>query len=376
MMLKRLPYILAVAVTFFLAAACEKADDETIPVLTISQNIWSAQGGTLAVSIAATSTWTLDVEYADGQQTGWIHFSPASGSGFGSSVMTVDANTGSSARQAVVRLSSPNYSATSSVSQSSGSAPGGPVWMEMPATDKTGCVLLIHDMSGGRYVSMEKSGVRNWSCYWDYDNHLSHWVAYPLNKGLIGSGKRTDAWGFDPLLDASMQPDVNVKYGGGWTRGHQIPSADRLSYSANVSTFYSTNMTPQDYDFNCGIWANLEGKVRDYSVTSDTLYVVTGCDIAGSTALSGWNTGFQVPVPSAYYKALLRKKGSTYSAIAFYFPHTAEIAGKNFMDYIISVDELESRTGVDFFVNLPVVLGADKAGEIESADPKTTVKDW
>ena len=356
-------------------AACEE-DDETIPVLTVSRAMWTAEGGTLTVDIAATSTWKFEVEYSEGQSKDWIHFFPLSGSGFSSTVMTIDPNKDDGSRQATVVLRSPHYSSKAEISQSGGAVTKVPMWMEMPSIDADGMGFFTHDMLGGLYMGMEKSGVRNWSFLWDYENHLSHWVAYPLNKGLIGSGGRSEQWGLDPLLPHDIQPNVTVTYGGGWTRGHQIPSADRLNHDANVSTFYATNMTPQQYDFNSGIWAALEQKVRTYSTKCDTLYVVTGCDINGYTDKSGNNTGFRVPVPVAYYKALLRRKGSDWSAVGFYLPHDKSIADGNCMDYIISVDELEAKTGIDFFVNLPVVLGNAKADAIESADPTQTVKNW
>ena len=100
-------------------------------------------------------------------------------------------------------------------------------------------------MKGGRYENESRSGTRNWSFYWDYDEHLAIWVAYPHNRNLIGSGSRSNAWGLDPLLPGSLQPQVATgSYGGGWTRGHQIPSADRLTYAANVSTFFCMSPMP------------------------------------------------------------------------------------------------------------------------------------
>ncbi len=364
------------AAALFFAAACEPGEEETIPVLTVGSTLWKAAGGTVAVQVAATSTWKFEVEYAAGQPTDWIHFDPVSGAGFGSSTMTVDANSCDSPRQATVFLRSPHYFAKAEISQSGG-VMAGPQWLEMPAVnDADGIGFFTHNMSGGLYVDSEKSGVRNWSFLWDYENHLSHWVAYPLNKGLIGKGGRTDIWGYDPLIPADQQPNITKTYGGGWSRGHQIPSADRLNREANISTFYATNMTPQNYDFNGEIWADLEQQVRGYSSKCDTLYVVTGCDIRGYRMSSGWNTGFSVPVPVAYYKALLRRKGSDYSAVGFYLPHDPLIAGDSFMDYIMSIDELEQKTGVDFFVNLSVVVGTSNADAIESADPLQTVKNW
>lgn len=242
-----------------------------------------------------------------------------------------------------------------------------PHWLELPAyqEDDNHCTL-IHDMQGGLYKSSSYSGVRNWTGFWDRNEHLCYWVAYPLNQGLRGSGSRTNQWGLDPLLPASEQPDLTSgSYGGGWTRGHQIPSADRLEYAPNVSTFYGTNMTPQQYDFNGGIWANLENAVRNYAVQSDTLYVVTGCLVENSTSYSGYNSGFRVKVPTHYYKALLSKNGKNYKAIGFLMPHSADIANDDYWDYRMTIDELEEQTGIDFFPNLKAVLGESPAEDIE-----------
>ena len=283
-MSRRLAILGSLLALGLLFLSCED-DEETIPVLTVGTTLWKAGGGAATVQVAATSTWKFEVEYSGGQ-TGWIHFDPVSGSGFGSSTMTVDANSGDSPRQATVFLRSPHYFAKAEISQSGG-VMAGPQWLEMPAVnDADGFGFFTHNMSGGLYVDSEKSGVRNWSFLWDYENHLSHWVAYPLNKGLIGKGGRTDIWGYDPLIPADQQPNITVTYGGGWSRGHQIPSADRLDREANISTFYATNMTPQNYDFNGEIWADLEQQVRSYSSKCDTLYVVTGCDIRGYTMSS------------------------------------------------------------------------------------------
>ena len=174
------------------------------------------------------------------------------------------------------------------------------------------------------------------------------------------------------MIPASMQPNMGSTYGGGWTRGHQIPSADRYNTAANKSTFYPTNMTPQEYNFNAKIWANLEQKIRDYAVSSDTLYVVTGCVLDGSTTYSGSNSGFTVKVPAAYFKAALQKSTSTsvgrsgWRAAAWYLPHDSGIASGRFTDYVMTVDALEAKLGYDLFVNLPAKVGKTLADQIEA----------
>lgn len=61
-------------------------------------------------------------------------------------------------------------------------------------------------------------------------------------------------------------------------------------------------------------------------------------------------------MPKYFYMALLHynKATDTYHAIAFWTLHQdASDTNKNYGDYVISIDELEKRTGIDFFCNLP-----------------------
>ena len=350
----------------------------------------SAEEGSVWVDVTATGNWTIALEFADGQD-GWATITPDTGSGKRSDVrLKYQANTGEATRSVTLFLvPDKGNSARATVVQygSGGSqgqagdygydvAPAALDWLELPATvPGDGRELLIHDMAGGKYKYKAVSGVRNWSCYWDYDDHESLWVAYPHNNGLKGSGNRSDQWGvFDPCLPSNLQPNLGSTYGGGWTRGHQIPSADRYVYAANVSTFYPTNMTPQDYDFNSGIWAKLENAVRDYASKSDTLYVVTGALFDSSSRYSGSNSGFRVKVPTHYFKALLYSGSSSYATngymmAGFIMPHDTDIANGEYKDYICSIDRLEEQTGIDFFPNLAVKIGKEAADKLEAATP-------
>lgn len=369
--------LLAATLTLF---SCQgtgpSGESDVIPVMKVPRETEAAAGGSQFVKVAAAGQWTMSVDYIDGD--GWIHLSKTTDSGNASVDMTIDPNDAETPRKATLVLKTSNHEVSKEITQMGKVTAATSGWLELPAFEqKNGFFFGTHSMDGGAYVSKEKSGVRNWSFYYDYDAYVSWWVAYPLNRGLRGSGSRSDSWqATDPLLPASAVCDVTSTYGGGWTRGHQIPSADRLDYAANVSTFYPTNMTPQDYDLNSGIWAHLEDQVRNWSFSSDTLYVCTGADIRKSTSLSGSNTGHRAKVPTHYYKALLRKRGSDYSAVGYYMPHTSSIAGEDFQDYVYSISELESLTGIDFFVNLPALLGADKAKAIEEASPSETLKNW
>lgn len=386
--------------------SCQKQEDETIPVLKVPQAVVSAQGGGQSLEVAATSSWTLSVDYS-GAETGWIELAQTAGSaGVYYVRMNVTPNDGENPRSATLTLKGITLKATAQVSQAGtgGSvAAAAPMWMELPALDRPELYFFTHDWEGGQYISRQHSGMRNYSFYWDPKSYVSHWVAYPLNKGLrSGNYGRYDSethggtFIADPILTSMnlRQPNLSSRsYGGsdtmvgaprdgveGWARGHQIPSYDRQDCEgANKATYYVTNITPQQYDFNGKIWATLEGLVRKYGDSSDTLYVVTGCDISNSPGWSGSNSGVAARVPGAYYKALLRLKNNTYSAAAYYLPHSYDIAFGSQSDlskYLISVSDLEKKVGVDFFAILPTVVGKDQASAIEKADPKTVVSKW
>ena len=354
--------------------SCEKEEPVTpAPVLKLAKTQVGSGKGSQFVSVQAAGSWTLSSEAS------WVRFTPSSGSGDNAAVsLNYEANPDDKARSASITLTCGDRKSVVTLRQNAPSEDPQPEtdsgsstkrrWMELPETkDNDGLFFYTHDMT------VASKTVRNYSFYCDEKALVARWVAYPLNKGLIGNGSRSNEWGFDPLLPARKQPYVLSTFRGGWTRGHQIPSADRLNYAANVETFYGTNMTPQDYDFNCAIWADLEGKVRSYASQSDTLYVVTGCCFEKSTRWSGSSSGFSVKIPTHYFKALLYKGPASaakatdgYMAAGYLLPHDSGIANRDYKAYILSIDRLEAETGFDFFPNLVKKIGQDKADEIEA----------
>ena len=391
--LRILPLLAGLALLF----ACEKQPQADTSLAVTPRSTWlEAEAGTVFVTVTASADWTLRLEFPSGTPA-WASIGPEAGSGNRADVvLRFEANESENSREVNLVLTGLGNTVSVKVNQSGktvnpgpgpdpgqGSgygydvAPAGLDWLELPAlVAGDGREMLIHNMDGGKYLNQARDGVRNWSCYWDYAEHLSLWVAYPLNNALKGSGSRSNAWGFDPVLPVAFQPDLtHGSYGGGWTRGHQLPSADRLAtYKANASTFVPTNVTPQDYNFNGEIWADLENKVRGYASQSDTLYVVTGCLFEQSDRWSGSNSGFPVRIPTHYFKALLYKGSSTYAtagymAAGFFLPHDSGIAGGKYLDYLCSIDELEQKTGIDFFPNLALKTGESVAGRIEAEAP-------
>ena len=343
--------------------------------------------GTQFVSVKCAGDWTLELVSEDGVAIDWARLNVTSGTGNKSNIqLSYDSNAEQASRTLVLFLDNGAKSVSCKMTQQAlGAAPepeepDAPTdlektkWLELPAMNNSALGYYSHSfkMNGNTY--------RNYSFGWSQKDRVALWVAYPLCKLYTnGSAGRTNAWAMDPLLgDNSAAPFGG--YCGDYARGHQLPSADRqCCYDANAQTFYGTNMTPQLNAHNEGIWSSLENKVRNIANSSDTTYVVTGVVVSASGKKEKDSYGNSVTVPDAYFKVLLRySKSSTlgqWNAAAFYLEHRSysESLGK---EHSMSVDELEKKTGFDFFVNLPAKVGADQAAKIEATDPANVALWW
>lgn len=208
--------------------------------------------------------------------------------------------------------------------------------------------------------------MRNYSMCFDINKYAALWVAYPLHSCYTSGGagrayQSSEVWPYDPDISQTYQAVGKSGYSG-LTRGHQIPSADRqANIDMNAQTFYMSNMTPQGYDFNGGIWAALESRVRSYQC-KDTLYVVTGAHWENTNYRVG--KGNRYPVPTHYYKVLLRTVGGNtgmavteaqrgdLKCIGFWLDHSA--SGTINKSYCKSVAEIERLTGHTFFPDVDV----------------------
>ncbi len=394
--------MICAGVVMLALSSCGSGGKEDVlpPIVEVKTAVVEAGGYSQFIYVKASSSWRITITSVDGgEPVDWIIVDPSSGSGDMDVTLKVEANKSEKERSAVITVENSAGKASKTISQkakgsevkpdptpSGGNLSPKTGWMELPAIPE-GMDAFTHSMTVGSVST------RNYSFLWDYDNLVAPWVAYPLCKWNIGNNiKRTNAWGLDPLLPEGKQPVLYrgfSKGNNGWyARGHQIPSADRLtSYESNSMTFYGTNMTPQIQDgFNGDIWATLEGKVRSWANSSDTLYVVTGCVIDykdGETVKYALdNNGKKVTVPTAYYKAVLRyMKSSTfgysgYSACAVWLDHKVYSSSSISSSYSMSVDDLEKKTGIDFFVNLPAVVGEEMAAKIESENPSKVSWWW
>ena len=202
--------------------------------------------------------------------------------------------------------------------------------------------------------------VTSFSMEYDKSKKHSRWIAFRFdNQTRQQNVSRSDEpLAADPSIPIQYQrtsSDFGNRFG--YYRGHICASADRLySREVNEQTFYYTNMSPQSWNFNGGIWLSLEGKVQSWGrscTASDTLYVVKGGTIDKEEQIRGYiNNDLSKPIPKYYYMALLFKKGDSFKAIAFWMEHSDTPKTTKLVNYALSIDELEEKTGINFFPNL------------------------
>jgi len=189
--------------------------------------------------------------------------------------------------------------------------------------------------------------------YYSLSYHEKHeqaeWVAYVLERDqLTYDDRQRPDFMEDPKV-ASFSADERNYRRSGYDRGHLCPAGDRrFSDLAYYETFYTSNISPQDNAFNAGIWNTLEQKVRYWCKIYGVVYVITGGVLEDDLLTIGDE---EVSVPHYFYKIIVRKEGDTLQMIGFLFENKE--SGTSLKMHLVTIDELERKTGINFFEKLP-----------------------
>lgn len=226
-------------------------------------------------------------------------------------------------------------------------------------------IILVH-----KTVNKNKKVEINYCTEWDINKKSQRWSCYQMYKSIMEQNtsryEGNPQYPEDPLLptEYGWTPANDPYRRSGYDHGHICPSADRLqSREGNIQTFYLTNMQPQKNGFNARVWANMETKVRNWASQNnykfcDTMYVCKGGTIDNKNQIITTLSNGLI-VPKYFYMAILISKKQPsgtvkYDAMAFWIEHReGNDNGQKLAKYVISIDELERKTGIDFFCNLP-----------------------
>lgn len=184
--------------------------------------------------------------------------------------------------------------------------------------------------------------------HFNSERGIANCALYELvNNELYGTVERGNEFMADPGVKGCPLPEDYA--GSGFDRGHLVPAGDlKWNGTAMRKSFMLTNVAPMHKALNEGGWAKLEEKVREWTARDSALLVFTGPVVSdGDTTLASG----RVKVPSAYYKVILAPCVRPIRVIAFIYPNGH--SGGRLQQYAVNVDEVERRTGLDFFPTLP-----------------------
>lgn len=379
-------YILAAGAVFLLlfAYGCNGnkggGEEEITLTASFAQNEIEWNTASASLAIQSNSSWSITVTRAGSTEAaGWLVPETYTGNGNATVSFTAEQNSGERRSASVTVAAGETGRVTARATLTQNAKPSGPgpdptptppAWTELPEVVTTADrVFYTH------YATMNGAQARNYSLLYDKSYKTAMWVAYPMCQDHFGSGNLS-SWNPDPQIGIEFQVDVSSSYGGIYSRGHQIANADRNGISAmQRQTYYFTNSTPQIQNgFNGGIWATIEGRMRDNvgSSVQDTVWVATGAvfqTVGGNETVQQIAHGsVMVYRPNYYFRVGLKKKGTGYTSIAFWLEHKA-YSGVTPSNFVKTVRQVEELTGFDFFANLPQQV----QDEIET---RTNSSDW
>lgn len=189
---------------------------------------------------------------------------------------------------------------------------------------------------------------QNYSLSYSEPYEQAEWVAYELKASHLSStNHKRPYFEIDKAVKTGAANWRNYK-NSGYDRGHLCPAGDRrFTKEAHDETFLTSNISPQEHEFNAGVWNRLEQKVRYWARKNDGIFVVTGGVLKKGLKTIGDE---DVAVPNQFYKVILDNNNGTIKVLAFLMNH--KDSNLPLYKFVVSVDEVEGLTGIDFFPEL------------------------
>lgn len=177
------------------------------------------------------------------------------------------------------------------------------------------------------------------------------WAAYRVRDlaTLPSPAPRPDGFEVDRRTVARVAAEDYS--GSGYDRGHLAPNyaiATRHGEAAQRETFLMSNIVPQRHALNAGLWKELEMKIAtSYPARYGEVWVFAG-PVFGvqPKKLRG-----RVAVPEAFFLIVLDEHEGKLRSLAWIVPQEAA-AEADAARYLVSIDEIQKRTGLDFLGEL------------------------
>lgn len=214
---------------------------------------------------------------------------------------------------------------------------------------------------------------------------IPQWVAFEIKRATVDHPLKTrpQKWMTDTQLHSQLiapddetysvsgtkgLPEVKTEYR--FVRGHMCPkdTAERISEDAAFNTHTVLNAVPQLQWQNNGVWKKIEELCLTWADKYGRVWIVTGPVFFGRNPALwlGQSNEVRAAIPDALFKIVIRQEGNGVDALAFLIPNILPKAEKNPALFLVSVDRIESLTGLDFLS----LLSNEAQDKVESKVPK------
>jgi endonuclease G len=197
------------------------------------------------------------------------------------------------------------------------------------------------------------------------------WAAYRLDRvENPTSAKRPGKFRADDRTMAGVRHEDYVQHAPRlYDRGHMAPNyavGTRYGPEAQIETFLMSNVCPQAAPLNQQTWQYLEKLIAGtWSSRHDVLWVVTGPIFdhePEDPAVERLNGVAQIP--AAFYTIVAQEHDGKVNLLAVVMGQ--DVKGRQVLrDLTTTANDIEKRTGLDFFPELPDAL----ENAVESAPP-------
>ena len=186
-----------------------------------------------------------------------------------------------------------------------------------------------------------------------WSDTLKHpvWCAYHVVRDARHENLNRPGFTKDKFVPAAPSPDAYKKTG--YDRGHMVPNyaiVTRYGEDAQKRTFRMSNIAPQSAALNRGVWRDVEHRIADlWTARYGEIWVIVGCisPRTGETL-----SGTDIDVPESYYQIIIAQEDMDVRALAVLFDQS--VGWKDWAArHILTIDQLEKLTGLDFFPELP-----------------------
>lgn len=177
------------------------------------------------------------------------------------------------------------------------------------------------------------------------------WVAYHVPAAAAHEVGPRPNFSKDPAVPSS--PKASSYERSGYDRGHMAPNfaiASRFGAERQKTTFLMSNIAPQSPALNRGVWKNIEHRIASlWTARWGEVWVIVGC----ISDKAGKKFGVtNIDVPERFYQVVVAQEGLDVRAFAVIFDQ--DVPWDTWPTHsIVSIDELEEMSGLDFLPDLP-----------------------